>query len=372
MDQAASTLVINPFVQGASPAGTNQMISPNDNGTSSLLQSIRQQMEFYFGDQNFPNDVFLNKLLQLDETGQGWVPLQVVANFNKVKQLTSQLDIVRQALRYSPLIEVSEDGLYIRRKTPIMVKQTNWENQKSFKSEMSSTEKRTIYVSKVPKNTDKESLHLLFKEFGTIVRLDLPMDKKTGENRGIAFVEYKSETEMLNAMQHFASDKHKMVLKPFKAKAEVPKDTVKHEEPNNQKETKGNKETKESKGETADARPNEAKLKVGKQEKKEKQKKKDNGEQKDKEVIGREVPVTPDSVYDGKEAWSGRVRTNSKGARLQTEWDPNPSNASQRPKLHLKGQTESGKPQFVPIRNPLGPDLDGGRGFSAGRGKVAK
>jgi len=235
MDQAASTLVMNHFEQGASPAGMNQVISPIGNENAGLLESIRQQMEFYFGDQNFPNDVFLNKLLQLDETGQGWVSLKVVANFNKIKQLSTQIDIVRQALRYSPLIGVSEDGLYIRRKTPIS-------------QEGSSPEKKTIYVSKVPKGIDKESLSLAFGEYGTIVRLDLPIDKKTGENRGIAFVEYKSEAEMLNAMQHFASDKYKLVLKPFKAKAEGSKDSVKSDEANNHQSkevSKANKENKE-------------------------------------------------------------------------------------------------------------------------------
>jgi len=99
-------------------------------------------------------------------------------------------------------------------------------------------------------------------------------------------------------------------------------------------------------------------------EKKEKKKKDNNGEIKVKDVIGRELYISPDY---GKDAWNTRSRSNS---NTHAEWEPNPSNASQRPKLHLKGQMESGKPLFVPIRNPFGPDVDGGRGFSAGRGKL--
>jgi hypothetical protein len=335
MDQASSTLVKNHLANGASPAGVNHVT--NSSPTASLLDSIRQQMEFYFSDQNFPNDVFLNKLLQLDETGAGWISLKVVANFNKIKQLTTQLDVVREALRSSKLIEVSEDGLYIRRRTKILLQEK-------------SPDKRTIYVSKVPKNCDKESLSLVFGEYGAIARLDLPVDKKTGENRGIAFVEYKSEAEMQNALQNFASAKYKMILKPFKAKGELSK----------QEENKTETEVGKS----------EVRPKSAKQEKKEKSKKKDSEEHKGKEVIGREVPIIPESMYDGHEAWSGRSRSNSKGARLQTEWDPNPSHANQRPKLHLKGQIESGRAHFVPIRNPLAPDAAGARGFSAGRGKI--
>jgi len=238
----------------------------------------------------------------------------------------------------------------------------------------SAPDKRTIYVSKVPKNYDKDSLSAVFGEFGMINRLDLPMDKKTGENKGIAFVEYKSEEEMLNAMQKFASSaKYKMVLKPFKAKQKVEgsKEAKQAEESNQQltkevlKGTNG-KEPKPHKELVGDIKSNEGKSKAA-QKKKEKAKE-NSGEQKGKEVIGREVPITPDSIYDGQEAWSGRSRSNSKGARIQTEWDPTPSSASQRPKLLLKGQTESGRALFVPVRNPQGPDAT--KGFSAGRGKI--
>jgi len=360
---AASTLVMNP-----SPAGVSYAIKPSSDEISAvLLQAIRQQIEWYFSDQNLPRDVFLNKLLQLDETGEGWVQLKVVSNFNKIKQMTTQLDLIREALRYSSLIMVSEDGIYIRRKTPIMTQQAG-----------TAPEKRSIYVSKVPKNCDKEYLSLVFGEYGTITRLDLPTDKKTGENKGIAFVEYRSEEEMLNAMQTFSSAKYKMVLKPFKPKAESSKESVKHEELQSKEIPHGNKHIAEDAHALA-AKSNEGKAKAVKQpgDKKEKQKKKEkgkdtSGEQNGKEIVGREVPIIPDSVYDGQEAWSGRNRSNSKGSRLQTEWDPNPSNAGQRPKLHLKGQMESGRALFVPIRNPLGPTADGKGFLAAGRGKMVK
>jgi len=346
----SSALVMNhQFEQGASPAGISYEMRPNEK-TGLLLEAIRNQIHFYFSDQNLPADVFLNKLMQLDESGEGWISLKVVANFNKIKLLSTQLDLVREALKNSPLIMVSDDGLYIRRKTPIMSPQE------------SAPEKRTIYVSKVPKTYDKESLSAVFGEFGIITRLDLPIDKKTGENKGIAFVEYKSEEEMLNAMQQFASSaKYKMVLKPFKAKQKV---EGSKEESNQQQVLKGIKEPKPHKEPTGDIKSNEKSKAVQKKEKKE-----NSGEQKGKETIGREVPITPDSIYDGQEAWSGRSRSNSKGARIiQTEWDPNPSSASQRPKLLLKGQMESGRALFVPVRNPQGPDST--KGFSAGRGKI--
>jgi hypothetical protein len=354
---------MNPYVQTISPAGVSYAsVQPNNaNEVSSvLLQSIRQQIEFYFSDHNLPKDVFLNKLLQLDETGEGWVQLQVVANFNKVKQLSTQLDLIRDALRHSSLLMVSEDGLYIRRKTPIILH--NADQHQSTEPKLSSPEKRTIYVSKVPKDCNKEYLALTFGEYGTITRIDLPVDKKTGENKGIAFVEYRSEEEMTNALQTFPSSKHKMILKPFKSKSEISKESLKPD----------NLQSKEVPKLHQEPKPEETKsnLKAVKQGDRQKKGRDSNGAQSGKEIVGREVPVFPESVYDGQEAWSGRSRSNSKGARLQPEWDPIPSNGGQRPKLNLKGQTDSGRALFVPVRNPFGPTGDG-RGFlTAGRGKI--
>jgi len=348
-------MVMNPFAQTASPAGVSDAALSNK-FSSDLLQAIRLQIEFYFSDQNLPKDVFLNKLLKLDDTGEGWVQLQVVSNFNKIKQMTTSLDIIREALKYSPLIMLSEDGLNIRRKTPIIAQQPD--------ASQSTQEKRTLFVSKVPKDCNKEYLALIFGEYGTVIRVDLPVDKKTGENKGIAFVEYRSEEEMLNSLQTFSS-KHKMVLKPFKPKSESSKHALKQD----------NLQSKEIPKLTQEPKPDNAKsvvkaAKQGDHKDKQKKAKDSNGVQNGKEILGREVPITPDSVYDGQEAWSGRSRSNSKGTRFQTEWDPNPSNAGHRPKLHLRGQSDFGRAPFVPVRNPIGPSGDGKGFLAAGRGKI--
>jgi len=242
-------------------------------------------------------------------------------------------------------------------------------------------EQRTIYVRKVPKGYDKEALSVVFKEFGTITRLDLPVDKATGEHKGKAFVEYQSEAEMLNAIQHFPSDKYKMVLAPYKPKPKNRRDSISAPaEQSVQPTANGNQDSHTASKEVAEdlkSHNQSGASKVAKQagdKKKQKKEKKvptsNSGEQKGKEVIGRAVPITPDIVYDGQEAWTGRSRSNSKASQ-PTEWEPNPSMAGQRPKQrYLIGQMEAGKVLFMPSRNPLGPSGDGGRGFSAGRGKI--
>lgn len=47
---------------------------------------------------------------------QGYVDLQVLGNFNRVKILTSSSDLIREALKTSDIVELSEDGKGVRRK----------------------------------------------------------------------------------------------------------------------------------------------------------------------------------------------------------------------------------------------------------------
>lgn len=47
---------------------------------------------------------------------QGYVDLQVLGNFNRVKILTSSSDLIREALKTSEIVELSEDGKCVRRK----------------------------------------------------------------------------------------------------------------------------------------------------------------------------------------------------------------------------------------------------------------
>jgi len=363
--------------EGASPSGKihdGTQLVIEDRAT--LLEMIRRQIEYYFSDENLPSDKFLLKQLQLDKSHEGWVSLQLVANFNKMKRLTSNLLDIREALAHSEFVVLSPNGLRIKRKIPFM--------------SGSSSDKRTIYVSKLPKPCDKESITLVFSEFGSVVRVDLPMDKNSGEPKGIAFVEYATEEQMQRALKDFAANpKNKMIVKPFKPKAkENPKDSkepalsvVPHAE-NAQKlsphkDSNGTKSgsvkenhvngdhTNEGHKANGQHKTNGKSKDKGTKEKRDSPKTKDNSEQRGKEPIGREVPNSPDVVYDGQEAWS-RSRKNSGTPRVDNsllEWDPLlTKSTSQRPKLSFqKGKMDSGSPHFVPVRNPVGPALDGFR-----------
>ncbi|KAK9813102.1 hypothetical protein WJX72_009094 [[Myrmecia] bisecta] len=75
------------------------------------------QVEFYFSDVNLPTDVFMLK--QVQRTPEGWVPLKVLAGFNRMKTLTRDLRLVRAALETSTELELSPDQQRVRRKAPL-------------------------------------------------------------------------------------------------------------------------------------------------------------------------------------------------------------------------------------------------------------
>jgi len=83
----------------------------------SAADKILKQVEFYFGDSNLPGDKFLKAETAKDE---GWVEIAKIASFARMKQLSTDLDVVVEALKKSEsLLEVSEDGKKVRRSTPL-------------------------------------------------------------------------------------------------------------------------------------------------------------------------------------------------------------------------------------------------------------
>ncbi|KAK9842077.1 hypothetical protein WJX81_007402 [Elliptochloris bilobata] len=80
-----------------------------------------RQVEFYFSDENLPTDAFLMK--QLSRSPEGWVPLKVLAKFNRVKALLggrgSAVTVLAAALATSEALEVSPERARVRRRAPL-------------------------------------------------------------------------------------------------------------------------------------------------------------------------------------------------------------------------------------------------------------
>jgi len=62
---------------------------------------------------------------------------------------------------------------------------------------------QTIYASYIPKSSDKNSIQNIFGICGNIKRIDIPVDKKTKEIKGIAFLEFETEDQAKKAIEEF-------------------------------------------------------------------------------------------------------------------------------------------------------------------------
>jgi len=77
-----------------------------------LQQAILTQIEYYFSAQNLPSDVFLLSKMDSDH----FVPVSLIAGFTKIKELTSDENVVINAIESSILLELSSDKSKLRLK----------------------------------------------------------------------------------------------------------------------------------------------------------------------------------------------------------------------------------------------------------------
>ncbi|NET10924.1 MAG: RNA-binding protein [Symploca sp. SIO2B6] len=53
----------------------------------------------------------------------------------------------------------------------------------------------TVYVGNLSYDVTKEDLQEVFKEYGSVSRVSVPMDRETGRPRGFAFIEMEKEED---------------------------------------------------------------------------------------------------------------------------------------------------------------------------------
>ncbi|KAI9849501.1 MAG: hypothetical protein M1837_004121 [Sclerophora amabilis] len=74
----------------------------------SAMSMVSMQLEYYFSVDNLCKDLYLRKHMD----SQGFVALNFIARFNRIQQLTPEIEMVRSACYYSPIIEIrlTSDG----------------------------------------------------------------------------------------------------------------------------------------------------------------------------------------------------------------------------------------------------------------------
>lgn len=119
------------------PASSTEEASASVN-VSKLEGSIIRQLEYYFGDANLTRDKFLIEQISKNE---GWVPLDVLLTFKRLKALSDDKKVIVDAIEKSDegLIEISEDRDKLRRHPERPVPELNEEKRKEIYA-------RTVYV----------------------------------------------------------------------------------------------------------------------------------------------------------------------------------------------------------------------------------
>jgi RNA recognition motif-containing protein len=59
----------------------------------------------------------------------------------------------------------------------------------------------SIYVGNLSYDVSQEDLNEVFGDYGTVKRVNLPLDRETGKKRGFGFVEMESEEEEAAAIE---------------------------------------------------------------------------------------------------------------------------------------------------------------------------
>lgn len=75
-----------------------------------LENALRRQLEYYFSSENLAKDTYLRS--QMDK--EQYVLIEIVANFQLIKNLTNDFDLIVNVLRHSSEVHVDDEGLRVR------------------------------------------------------------------------------------------------------------------------------------------------------------------------------------------------------------------------------------------------------------------
>lgn len=89
----------------AHPKSGASTVSPISPESDSLRSNITKQIEYYFSDENLRTDNYLLSLMD----AQGWVPISIIADFKRVKRMSTDIQFILDALQNSSAVEVQNE-----------------------------------------------------------------------------------------------------------------------------------------------------------------------------------------------------------------------------------------------------------------------
>ncbi|EDR25954.1 lupus la ribonucleoprotein, putative [Entamoeba dispar SAW760] len=144
------------------------------------MSAILDQIEFYFCDLNLIQDTFLKGVI---ETSNGFVTIDTLMGFVKVKELTENKEEIINALSKSSFLELSEDKQSVKRKTPLPTEEE--------------INKRSLFIKGFGKDATRQEIIDALNKFAQVecIRMNYGRNKEGQFYLGNAFVEFVTEAE---------------------------------------------------------------------------------------------------------------------------------------------------------------------------------
>ncbi|KAF4078023.1 hypothetical protein AMELA_G00194670 [Ameiurus melas] len=114
----STTATADGVVNGMDPSDPNPLIGCNESklpedqplSAESLRESLKKELEFCFSRENLSKDLYLISQMDSDQ----FVPIWTIASMEGIKVLTTDLDLILDVLRSSPMVQVDEKGEKVR------------------------------------------------------------------------------------------------------------------------------------------------------------------------------------------------------------------------------------------------------------------
>lgn len=158
----------------------------NNNGVNDdLARKIIKQIEFYFGEINLSKDRFMQEELKKDE---GWVLIDTLMKFNRLKSLSTDPAVVLSALKKSEsgLLEIDETNKKLKRAKPLPENNTELET---------TLKKNTIYFKGLPTTMKLDDLYEFFEKHGKVLQICMRRFPATKQFKGSAFVTFENNEQ---------------------------------------------------------------------------------------------------------------------------------------------------------------------------------
>jgi len=187
-----------------------------ENGEMSELEkSINKQVTYYFGDFNLPRDKFLLEKVKSNE--DGWIEIDVMLKFQRLNKLSSDGDVILNALKKSEetLIEVDLENKKIRRNPEMPLPESEDDETKKLK---------TVYVKGFEKtNTTLDDLLGFFGKYDNVIHVNRRtwVDRKDDSRnfKGSVFVTFKDKesAEAFMALESVKNPEGEELIKKWQA-----------------------------------------------------------------------------------------------------------------------------------------------------------